>query len=346
MDKYKSDSESKKIGSLITETDYYSKKGRFILNPKYQRDVVWDTSKMMCFLDSVYRGIIPNNIIFNKKKRLYTCIDGKQRLTTLCKFMKNQIPINIDGKIYYYEEDPNYKDRNYLSEEQQARIEDRSITLVTYNNLTYQDQMIIFNRLQHGVALSSGELIPAKFITEKLIDVFINYGDKLKKIFGHIYSFNVNIKRKQHYKIMIDILYNLDLLKNDTYKNSLSLLSKQDRNHYIRTKLIDDVELDNKLKFTHDQLMSYIEALNKSTVSKIVIFQFVMMFIGYIYYHENKKPKKKNIVNIVVNKVKKRDHSDQQFIEILNKISIPIAKYRNDTKGNCNILFNMIVNLC
>ena len=69
------------------------------LNPQYQRGDVWKPKMRSDFIESVYKGIIPQNITLNKEftgeTTKLTCIDGKQRLTTLKMFQKNEVPLII-----------------------------------------------------------------------------------------------------------------------------------------------------------------------------------------------------------------------------------------------------------
>ena len=62
------------------------------LDPEYQRDVVWPDAKMIGLIDSVFRNFYVPPVIFSvvshddgSEKRI--CIDGKQRLTSIQRFM-------------------------------------------------------------------------------------------------------------------------------------------------------------------------------------------------------------------------------------------------------------------
>lgn len=94
--------------------------GHIVLDPDYQREVVWDEGRASLLITSILSMIRPPPhisqrltvitvgyfippIIFNVKNRIvkkngqkevvYTriCVDGKQRLTSVHKFMKGQI---------------------------------------------------------------------------------------------------------------------------------------------------------------------------------------------------------------------------------------------------------------
>lgn len=71
------------------------------LDPEYQRDVVWDEARSSGLIASVLQGYFIPPIIFNvnteidigahgmsRTERHYRiCVDGKQRLTSIGKFM-------------------------------------------------------------------------------------------------------------------------------------------------------------------------------------------------------------------------------------------------------------------
>lgn len=67
------------------------------LDPEYQRDVVWPELKQSGLIDSMLRNYYMPPIIFavstaDDGTELRTCIDGKQRLTSIQRFMDGQIP--------------------------------------------------------------------------------------------------------------------------------------------------------------------------------------------------------------------------------------------------------------
>jgi len=66
--------------------------GLIDLDPDYQRDVVWSEQKQIGLIDSVFRNYYIPPIIFavstsDDGSETRTCIDGKQRLTSIQKFM-------------------------------------------------------------------------------------------------------------------------------------------------------------------------------------------------------------------------------------------------------------------
>ena len=76
--------ETKSVYSL------YGQKELINFNAIYQRGTIWKYQQKALFIDSILKGIIPNNIIVNSKigkTDIDICIDGKQRLQTLFDFI-------------------------------------------------------------------------------------------------------------------------------------------------------------------------------------------------------------------------------------------------------------------
>lgn len=95
--------------NVNASTDYLEKivekydKKELILRPEFQRDFVWSEFHQQKLLQSIFDGTPIPPVILNKLKLeikgvhkvIYRCIDGQQRLTTIIKFMKNQIPFKV-----------------------------------------------------------------------------------------------------------------------------------------------------------------------------------------------------------------------------------------------------------
>ena len=104
--KYTAIQESKSVSTVVTELT--RENDNIDINPEYQRDVVWGLSMKQGFIDSVYNGIVPNQLIFNLDMSTGTkqCIDGKQRITSLLEYMQNKFPIELNNKLVYFNRVP------------------------------------------------------------------------------------------------------------------------------------------------------------------------------------------------------------------------------------------------
>ena len=176
MSEYESKLETRSVGSLVN--DLQDTDTNIDLNPLYQRDVVWNSDKQSKFIESVMLGIIPMNCTFNINKNnnddsdemKITCIDGKQRLTSLKRFYNNEIYVEIDGVRYFFNKKPS--NLEYDAEEfnsmQRSIFKNAQIPVSIYQNLSFDQEIELFSRLQNGMATSCGERITSQ-ITDKIL---------------------------------------------------------------------------------------------------------------------------------------------------------------------------------
>ncbi|KAF5313905.1 hypothetical protein D9619_013062 [Psilocybe cf. subviscida] len=137
------------------------------LEPEYQRDVVWTESKQIGIIDSVFRNFYIPPIIFavnvdEDGAETKTCIDGKQRLTSIHKFMDGLIPHKdpFTGEKLWYK-DINTGGRGpkkqLLPEKYRRLFANKQIVCVEYQGITDPDEREIFQRVQLGMALTPAE---------------------------------------------------------------------------------------------------------------------------------------------------------------------------------------------
>ncbi|CAH1758272.1 16552_t:CDS:2 [Entrophospora sp. SA101] len=153
------------------------------LNPEFQRDVVWTAIKQSHLIDSILNNFYVPPIIFSckkldNKKWIRVCIDGKQRLTAIRKYMDNEIPHsspsdgNISKKFY-----KNTNGKKALSEAERELFDCSELLCVEYYDLSLQQEQEIFSRVQLGVALTPAEKLQA--ISSPMADyahsIFIKY---------------------------------------------------------------------------------------------------------------------------------------------------------------------------
>lgn len=208
-----------------------SEKNYINLNPPYQRNVVWHQQQQSMFINSICHEIIPTNLIFNMEPNgSFVCIDGKQRISSIVNFIKNQIPLRLENdplQIYYSEIPDNEDETCYriMTSEERKKFDNVNIPVVTYDELTYEDQVDIFNRIQNGTALKHGELVNAMFVNDKITqryDTFCNSKTKLFSKFGRI-----GADRKGHYTFIVTLMI---MISEKDYK----LPTKAQRSKFIK----------------------------------------------------------------------------------------------------------------
>ncbi|KAK0225296.1 hypothetical protein IW262DRAFT_1456376 [Armillaria fumosa] len=142
------------------------------LDPEYQRGQVWRENKQTGLIDSIFRNFyIPPVIfavnLFEDGTETRTCIDGKQRLTSIHRFMEGLIPHrdHDTGRKYWYRYDhpgvPSSKQKNILPETLRRLFANKQIVCVEYPDLTDDDERDIFQRVQLGMALTAAEKLQA-----------------------------------------------------------------------------------------------------------------------------------------------------------------------------------------
>ncbi|KAI0337134.1 hypothetical protein BDW22DRAFT_1340401, partial [Trametopsis cervina] len=124
--------------------------GFIYLDPPYQRSFVWTLDRQIALIDSVFTNVaIPQVILSNEQlkggREKKTCIDGKQRLTSI---------LRQTGKRLWYTKEAS-STKALLSKNQRQIFETKQISCIEYDALTPEQQREIFQRVQNGVALTA-----------------------------------------------------------------------------------------------------------------------------------------------------------------------------------------------
>lgn len=156
-------------------------KGNLSFDNAVQRSFVWkNTSKdnrMSMLIDSMLRGFpVPPmycNCIFDDiKNKTYDFLDGKQRTTTIIKFLNDEFPlVNIPT---FEDEEGNEHDYNGLTfsqlpEDIRDNIKTYNFTVYYYENMEHEDAEEMFRRLNNGKSLTAIELTRANAISKEKI---------------------------------------------------------------------------------------------------------------------------------------------------------------------------------
>lgn len=188
-----------------------------ILNPDYQRNVVWQKSKQTSFIESLFMEImippiyvveVPSDNILDPKK--YEVVDGKQRLTTIKHFINNELILDKKHLEYYSDL---YGGKNFstiYSEYSEKANQVLSSILDIYvitSNSPEETKYDIFSRLNKGSEpLKVNEIRKAIYRSSlsKCIDKFVDEQTgkeaniNSKNEYTEIFSEN-NIKRFEDY---------------------------------------------------------------------------------------------------------------------------------------------------
>ncbi|KAF9650444.1 hypothetical protein BDM02DRAFT_1436731 [Thelephora ganbajun] len=138
------------------------------LDPEYQRDVVWPEAKQMGLIDSVLHNFYIPPIIFcvrseedGTEKR--TCIDGKQRLTSIHRFFLGLICFkdSFTNQKLWYKQMKGKTARKLLPEKYRTLFENKMIVCIEYEGLRDDQEREMFQRVQMGMALTPAERLQA-----------------------------------------------------------------------------------------------------------------------------------------------------------------------------------------
>ena len=262
--------------------DNGNEKEDFTLKPPYQRNVVWDIKQYLKFIESVFCGIVPGPIILsidsiNNKK---TCVDGKQRLTSIIKFFRNEIPyckiLENTIELYWFKEEKEdnsiYKilteiyqidkfKNKLITSKMKCWIENEvQITIVQYIDITYEQQIDIFNRLQYGMTISRGSYLKSFIQDAKLCEHIINTSNKYNRYFD---KYVKNTNNDDQIKLMTEIFLILEYNYKTTIKNekvdfelkkmTMKSFQKLDRRYENLIKIM--YELLNINEFKHKKVI-------------------------------------------------------------------------------------------
>jgi hypothetical protein len=185
------------------------------INPDYQRDVVWSEQRMIHLIDSLFNNYYVPPLIFkaitgvkpgtNERRKWRTCIDGKQRLTTLRKFFDGEIPYIDKHRQKWYYCDPSgsrgsSKSAKVLSEEDKEFFNNIQIVNIEFEHLTDEQEEDMFQRVQLGVPLTVAEKLAA--LTGQ-IPSFIN---DIRKTYSQL-SILMGTKRSKDYQLTAMLIY-------------------------------------------------------------------------------------------------------------------------------------------
>lgn len=146
------------------------KNGVITFNNPIQRGYVWDDKKGSLLIDSMYRNYpIPpmfatkseeQQLDSGKKSAVYDILDGKQRMTTVVRFLNDEFRLSgleeiecDDGSIY----NPNGKTFSELPEELQDSISSYSFTIFFFLDTTDEEVSEMMSRLNNGKVLTGTE---------------------------------------------------------------------------------------------------------------------------------------------------------------------------------------------
>ena len=244
-------------------------------NMPIQRGFVWDSKRKSLFIHSILIGIFSSKFILNKTKitkdgfSLYECYDGKQRANAIYDFIKNKYSLYIKtprvqyGSTIYTVAKHRFDD---LHESLQNKIIGHSLDVIWYDNLTNDEKITIFSRINNGKPVTAADIARIKvksrdvlyrLIKHPAIKEIIKRGaiercqdeDIIKEIWFMCYSKNKNLTQSA----MSPILETNEISKQQE-EEIVQILNRM-KPLYIKTKVT------NKKLYQKIQNKNYITAI-------------------------------------------------------------------------------------
>jgi hypothetical protein len=157
------------------------------LDPDYQRAPVWTVKRQAGLINSIIQGYpIPSLMLVEKyvdNKKIYACLDGKQRCTAIQAFINDKVTVDINGKQYKY---------SNLNEEDKLLFKNKILSVAVIEGIPQEEECKIFERINRAAPLSAGELVDT-YLTSPIVkardELFVRDGlfrNYLEKHFGKI----------------------------------------------------------------------------------------------------------------------------------------------------------------
>lgn len=143
--------------------------GSITFDNALQRNFVWDRKRMSLLIDSVLRGFsIPqiytirtNETVLTKKGKVsvYDIIDGKQRCTTLVKFLRNEFALESLEPFNFGGDDIDLNGCTFadLDEELQDAFKSYGLSVAYFTDITDDEIAEMMSRLNNGKAMTGIE---------------------------------------------------------------------------------------------------------------------------------------------------------------------------------------------
>lgn len=139
------------------------KRGNVNFDNAVQRGLVWDNEKKSLLIHSmVYGYAIPAMYFTRDENKVYDSLDGKQRSNAICEFLSDEFALSTDTPPVY-DDDGNMEDISGMTFSQlpewvQDKINEYSLTIYYYEDMTEQEIREFFRRLNNGKPLTAVEL--------------------------------------------------------------------------------------------------------------------------------------------------------------------------------------------
>lgn len=153
------------ISWSVKQLEKSEKKGNISLDHTFQRNLVWNDKRKSLLIDSIWRDYPIPAIYSSREDKTYSVFDGKQRVTTLVTFIRDEFKLVgldgitlEDGSVF----DPNGLTYSELPEELSDSVKDCMIVVYFYDDMSDDEKAEMMFRLNNGKPLTQIEITRIK----------------------------------------------------------------------------------------------------------------------------------------------------------------------------------------
>lgn len=273
---------TKQISSMV-------KNGKINFEHISQRSLVWERARKSNLIESLILSypvpqVYARRIVGKESKKgdsIYFILDGKQRLSTVKEFLNDEFALTKLSPVTYFDDELNEEVTLDISDKKFSELPDGlkdllntvTFSIVYFDNLTKEEEKILFRKLNNGKPLStkSRTLASAKDI-ETLLDIGSH------QLFQEMLSDKARANKNQ----AVIVAKTLTMLNNDV--GVISFASK-DFNPAIESMEISDddklmlVNVFDYIVSVHDEL---IENKEKAVAKKLYTETHMISLIPYV----------------------------------------------------------------
>jgi hypothetical protein len=189
-------------------------KGRFVLDPDFQREFVWDEKKQSRLIESILMRIpLPVFYVAEDAEGRLIVVDGRQRVTTLKRFINGELKLDLEDR-----KDLHGKKFDQLEARLQNRVEDCQLRFyIIDHKVPERARLDIFERVNGGEVLTRQQMRNAIYNGSATQFLKEEAGTKL---FREATGDSLDAKKMQD-REFVNRFCSFSLLSLDTYKGDM-----------------------------------------------------------------------------------------------------------------------------
>lgn len=207
------------VRSFIDEIDH----DLIVIDPDWQRGVVWTLEQKQCLIDSILKGMPFGSLMVWVHDGEKTMVDGKQRTTTLAGFVKGEF--TVDRQTF-----------QEMAQREQQTVLNTYVHVLMIEEATEHDIVDIFDRINSGKQLSDGERIASQKEVSNVVslvyDTLLDPNGRLSKEWEQVFGKIKEQKRKNEFTNTVP-LFMSSLFGLSAYTTSYPLLKRNGLNNTV-----------------------------------------------------------------------------------------------------------------